>query len=1147
MHNYAVFLMPHINFCWKMASRVSEVGLWAGCFIYPATKTKTFSGTRLLVVSGTLPPSNTTTADMIKYGPYVGQPDRTTTDNLLKLPLTIRFKAITLGGDRCASDDVQALLTKESFSFQEVKAWSRSSAAFKTMSWAVEPEHRPTANSVFYDAWTWKRTNALTEAGTQTTMLALGDDRFVIGLPAASEPAPDFALNKQLNTQEIINMLVMAIHNNFETVEYHGAQISKETLIVSLVWGQLMTKGVVFVAELTRMYFSFGRALYGLALFERIVSNGLTATLPYITAVCKNIIDGIRYVEAPDPWVTALFDEICKNTKCASRAMNDIVYPNPPTHIGELFRASWYPLYMQTGPTIEDVVKRTARTAFEVLVRDPPKPPINGSRGIELVLTHGLLASMVGPVSVMVGAQRVQVTLDPDDILSPGAVIRVAEHGSDDLSDDVKEQARAMVKSMLVVGDGLQLSYVPEHLGDTLVGARIKMPPCGGSVLIVREQPTSFPGLPVMKTVVGLFDVPLSSRPEMLFKQQFSEGLHVDAYNAISEYFNGMPYEARSRLVAYARHYNKNFEIGTTTETDRAAFRGLCIIASYAPSALQYQRNVFTVQNAQLYWDICARTMRTLVPGSHTWPLRLPRRQLELRKYQQDSVTALLGSARTSDIIWLPPGAGKTLIVMTYLRALSERSVLTKYVIWSTVGGTIQNLCEQLTDYGMDHNVMSWNKTGKNDTFRQGVVNIIEHDQLRKIPEDVFPQIMSSTTFVLDEFHQCMSPGTIRTERAKLLMRLAVRTILMTGTIVRSISTPSELVDYLEPSVSFPVTTKNYLVALGKVVTERVPSVSKIDFTTQSCADVMRTLVDDVRKTIRDQGLGVFICVDTQGTQSVLANALRPEFSVFCFGNGPMQDGTPNWGPEHLPVRDATGKIVPGAVKRDGRAGPGEAHQVVITTKANVAGYEMNRYSVAFMMLFACNDTIIRQLFGRVDRQTNIAENVIWRIYYGEHQEEMMKMYMKVADYADTLNDLQSGAGGRKYSTREREEAEARAREREERARQEYARYEREQQERTRQEQERARNAGAGAGPRPGAGASTVPPNIAAACALLGLDVSTRPGKGDVTRAYRALAIAHHPDKFDKTGDPEGYARATEHMSKINNARDVLFTYWKWN
>src|SRR5690606_24435764 len=159
------------------------------------------------------------------------------------------------------------------------------------------------------------------------------------------------------------------------------------------------------------------------------------------------------------------------------------------------------------------------------------------------------------------------------------------EHGSDDLSDELKDLARAEVKTMIVRGDGVTFRHVPEHIDSGLSGARIKMPPGTSTILVINGQETAYPGLPILYSDVGIFDDDLNMVKTNMFKRRLTTGMRRDAYPVIQEYFSNLPAAILSRVIAYGRHFNKLFEIDTITAVDMLAFRALCVIAACAPSA----------------------------------------------------------------------------------------------------------------------------------------------------------------------------------------------------------------------------------------------------------------------------------------------------------------------------------------------------------------------------------------------------------------------------------------------------------------------------------------------------------------------------------------------------------------------------------
>lgn len=1072
--------MSEVNFQAQDKLTINIVGLWPGAEIVPVKKNTQFTGTKFRVMKGSLPPFvNVSTAE-IAYGHYKGKDERTENYCLTKCE-GLKFMAISLGGKFGSIDEAKKLLNMESFVLTpkggDVSGWSRTTG-LRTENWYVLPPNRFSDNAIVYSLKTWKECHDAENIVSVNEMLCVTD------VPTGSEEPMDFDRLKRCTMTQICNMTMYAIFNDVN-IEY----------VKQFIWYGVCNNLSKYYENIVMLLHQQGIMWRHGALMAVFARSNPAITKDFVTFLAE---DMMNLDNEEDKFLDLFVDNIAKASKVGFGAKKlDWIIEKEIRDISDLFREPWVRYYPKRSLALDSL-------------HDPVETPAFKSvRLVSMKLSHGMISSMIGCVEVELDGRIIKVTLNTDDIIEPGVVLRSAEHGSDDLSDEVKDRARAIVKDWLVNGPGLVFKHTPEQIDSSLRKKMILMPPLGGSSIINQDcSRKNFPDLPYIESPVDIFedDSPLTKKN--IFKNRYIKGMRADAYSVIAEYLQGVDPVVMSRVIAVGRNYSHYFEMSSTpSNVDIAAFHVFVAISSVVPSALMYNGIKFTVLNGAIYWDICEKFMRMRPIDGLQWKLSNRLRTYVLRPYQEKAVTSLVNSVNNVDIVWLPPGAGKTLIVMEYFRRMSDKSAATNYFVWTTVPEAIMNLKEQLVDNGLQYNEISFNKGG-NSTFKEFSINIIPHDHLIKIDMTALDNVLTNSTLVIDEFHKCMGKS-LRSDIAHLLTKTAMRTILMTGTIVKDLKTPGELVRYLESGVRFPVTPYNYFVALGKVVTERVPSASIISCKEIECDEnALERMANDTRDVVKKRKLGVFICVETSSIQNKVAELLR-DLRVFKIG-----EEKPSWGPDYMPVKNDKGETIPGAIDDMG------APHVVITTKTHVAGYEMNRYTIMFMLLFKSNDATRRQAFGRIDRQTNIAKEIEYYVYYNRSESKMMENYSTVGDFADSLNDLQSGEGGRKYNKAEQEEHMKNARERANDARQEKEKFER--------ENRNSRN-----GP------------IIEAHVLLGLDPKTRPGKTELAKAFKAMAIKFHPDKF-MGGDESIRIAAEQNMKKINGANDLLKDHYNY-
>jgi hypothetical protein len=192
--------------------------------------------------------------------------------------------------------------------------------------------------------------------------------------------------------------------------------------------------------------------------------------------------------------------------------------------------------------------------------------------------------------------------------------------------------------------------------------------------------------------------------------------------------------------------------------------------------------------------------------------------------WQIESVNKLISFERPAEVVWLPPGSGKTRIIIDYIIWCNDNNCMAKYMLWVTPTAAIANLVLQLAAAG----IPIYKHEKRRESLRPNCVNIVQTDALIYLNKDELFAISSELTFVLDEFHSCLGGTSQKSEVARSLARSSLRTIPMSGTVYRNQTSIGDLASFLSLCVDFSVTQSNIQVALGLMISYKVPSKSTI-------------------------------------------------------------------------------------------------------------------------------------------------------------------------------------------------------------------------------------------------------------------------------------------------------------------------------
>lgn len=543
------------------------------------------------------------------------------------------------------------------------------------------------------------------------------------------------------------------------------------------------------------------------------------------------------------------------------------------------------------------------------------------------------------------------------------------------------------------------------------------------------------------------------------------------------------PLEQR-RLYVHAKCYDSIIELPqrpNINKADASAYMFLCVMAHECPLALSRYSDKFVVRNGPLYWYIIENIFKPVMPKPSTWNVRkygivnagllideetgetitsipvgrnefaegsrasidstgnivMERPRLTLFPWQSLAIESLMKFQRQIEVIWLATGAGKTLIVLEYIRRCIALGIMTRYVLWSTASSAMTNICRQIESVGLSYEIY---KRGAN--FTPGTIVLCKVQDLASIDRTYVSGISSDLTMVLDEFHTCLSGNTQtqRSDAAYSIAKWAYRTIGISGTVFKNRNGTADLTRFLKMCVNFSITPENFRVALGLMFAMKIPEKSavrhigvRVDDPTDYDARIAGVepkkywseyfyrifsglapsapvevegivsdnnavcgrMIFDAYKSIKIDGVGVVMGVQNAEMTETVAHALQKLGIRIAIQGKPS---SLDFDPSIFPDSRGPGLVLdapdPDDTENQSYRLP-QAVLVTINNEAMISGYNMNRYRRMFIPVISTSLANKNQFEGRIQRCTNNAPVIEYFSYYVDTTEKLYNEFEK--------------------------------------------------------------------------------------------------------------------------------------------------------
>ncbi len=495
----------------------------------------------------------------------------------------------------------------------------------------------------------------------------------------------------------------------------------------------------------------------------------------------------------------------------------------------------------------------------------------------------------------------------------------------------------------------------------------------------------------------------------------------------ISRILSSLSPETHARLAMYVRPLRPIIEMyrisrdGSSTYLmtswkDTVVFRALMFISAYAPGVIYPDASLkFHVHDYRVWSMIRSMILTRAESAPAAWPMRF-RDDRTLYAHQQAAVEQITGRIRNGkrgNLIWIPVGLGKTLIVSSVIGWMIRERKMPKYFVYSLPPSAMDSVTKELERGGFTVNQVKYTAKTKTNMFKPHCVNMIAHDNMRVASEHLV-SLAPECFFVIDEFHLTMN-DTKRTSIALEMAKLSHNFIGLTGTLIKDKSSKG-VIEWVSQVVEFEVNEKNYWVAIAALVSRKIAlpipqervfkeiemsaaerheylgtiekkfggraSSTNFSAATKICYSVIQRGIIDLtlRLATPDNPRPVFVVAKDVGAQT----AMREEFErkgkrVFCVSSKQSITLTP---------------------------GDAKIYDVVITTCTHSTGFTLTQSDTMITAIYFSNQATRDQLEGRVLRMGQTAPKVSIYVLHTGLLTYTMKHYEDARSLRQSMEDL---------------------------------------------------------------------------------------------------------------------------------------------
>lgn len=375
---------------------------------------------------------------------------------------------------------------------------------------------------------------------------------------------------------------------------------------------------------------------------------------------------------------------------------------------------------------------------------------------------------------------------------------------------------------------------------------------------------------------------------------------------------------------------------------------------------------------------------------------------------------------RKRSFVWIPVGMGKTYIVASYISYLLSTGELPEYIFYTAPKSAFEAVKSELRMWGLGINVISPIGKDKNKwKVSKDDVNIIEHDHVRRIYDDL-ENYISSSLFIVDEVHKTLA----QTQRSNVILNLASLSsyfVVMTGTPM--INNKMELlINWLRMCVDYPIDKRTFWIAISSLISKQVNTGVKVNkevlyFDLSSSNEekfdklVGRSLGGTNDKVTSQDVTDAFdIAYETISLHMAKYAVSHVEDGVFIVA----KDSKHQQKLKELILREGRGKICEseiGLMTKDkiynlpdiDSTDNGIDVKIVITTKRMSEGYNLTKFGTMLTSVYFSNLATRDQLEGRINRKSQVREEIDIFVFVTRLLREVLNNYNYVSSISNAL------------------------------------------------------------------------------------------------------------------------------------------------
>lgn len=451
------------------------------------------------------------------------------------------------------------------------------------------------------------------------------------------------------------------------------------------------------------------------------------------------------------------------------------------------------------------------------------------------------MAGMLEKIQVKVNSVAVDVFAHPD---TPGRFVAIRpatrDRAAEDLTDELKEQAIEQAK-LLLSTEGKKVSN--KLIGISGMAYYREFNDGNGKFTVLQTGKTkskSWDDLCNATLTVSVAEtLPFTdfvSCCEQVFRYTNAErGAVTENWKQhIHNVVQQMSAETLARLQMYVRPLKSCIELHrisrdgsstylTTSWKDTAVFQTLMYISAFAPGVLFPDSSLkFHIYDFRIWSVIRAIIMscNDSTVYSDKWHAFNDERVLYAHQTAAvEQITHRMTTGRRGNLIWIPVGLGKTLIVCSVIGWMIQTHRMPEYCVYSLPPSAVDSVKQEFERGGLPVNIVKYTGKSRDNLFQKHCVNMIEHDNMRVASNDLL-LLAPNCMFIVDEFHLTMN-DTKRTSIALEMAKLSHNFIGLTGTLIKDKSSKG-VIEWVSQVVEFEVNEKNYWVAIAALVSRKI-------------------------------------------------------------------------------------------------------------------------------------------------------------------------------------------------------------------------------------------------------------------------------------------------------------------------------------